>query len=229
MVYDWLKRHQQRCLLCTLPTQGKHGICDGCRGDLPWLNHHCRGCALPIPAPASFCGRCLKTPSPLNHCSSLFYYRYPAQQLIIALKFNEQLAIARLLGQLLAEKIRQQQPCHHVQAVVPVPLHHDRLRQRGYNQSREIAKYCAQHLQLPLINNLLERNRATAQQSQLSRSEREKNLKGAFRVLGKGPDSILLVDDVMTSGATLMEMAKTLRQSGTKEIQAWTICRAVLE
>ena len=229
MVYNWLTKKHKYCLLCGLKAEQHPLICDGCYRDLPWLGHCCRRCALPITAPASYCGRCLRKPPQLDFCQSLFYYSYPARELVSELKFNSNLKIARLLGRLLAQHLLATGLTQLPQAILPVPLHQQRLKSRGYNQSVEIARYCADELALPIIWSGCERYRFTAQQTSLQLEQRHKNLKGAFRVTAALPSSIMVIDDVMTTGATLNELAATLHRAGVKHIQGWTICRTVLD
>jgi ComF family protein len=233
MVYKWLKRlHIQvfpvRCRLCLATGSGELDLCVACRADLPWLPTVCERCAAPLPAGAEdsgVCPACRATPPALARCHALFGYQAPVAQWIQDLKFNGDLTAGRLLGQLLAARAADIFPTTAL--LLPVPLHPDRLRQRGYNQAQEIAR--------PLLRRGFQRYRGdcrrtrhTEAQSGLPAVHRHHNMRGAFSV---GPDlagqHILLVDDVMTTGATLNELASTLKAAGAWRVEACVIARTL--
>jgi ComF family protein len=234
MVYKWLDYIRSRilsprCRLCLAPGETGLELCRPCRGELPRLLHGCQRCGLPLPdgARTVLCAACLRAPPALDGCFALFGYQPPIDQWIHSLKFGRDLAAARLLGELLlAELAAGGLPTVGAPVLLPVPLHTRRLRQRGYNQSLEIAR--------PLIRNGLrlsgcrcQRNRHTAAQSSLPARHRQRNIRGAFSVRGRLEDPhILLIDDVMTTGATLNELARTLKAAGATRVDACVIARA---
>jgi ComF family protein len=192
------------------------------------LLHSCQRCSLPLPDGARnvLCAACLRNPPALDGCFALFGYQPPIDQWIHSLKFGRDLATARLLGELLlAELVAGGLPMAGAPALLPVPLHTRRLRRRGYNQSLEIAR--------PLIRNGLDlsgcrcqRSRHTSAQSSLPARHRHRNIRGAFSVRGRLEDPhILLIDDVMTTGATLNELARTLKAAGAARVDACVIAR----
>lgn len=145
--------------------------------------------------------------------------------MILDLKYHHRLELARTLGRLFAERLRKlSKP---PDAIVPVPLHPSRLRQRGYNQSLEIARVVAKRLDLPIVTRGAKRVRATAAQTTLPLKQRARNVRNAFAVNGdlKGKH-VAIVDDVMTSGHTVGALAKALRRAGAKEISVWVVARA---
>mgnify|MGYP003393512964 CR=1 FL=1 len=197
----------------------------------------CYQCALPLhgldAVPSPLCGRCLKDPPSYDHTLSVFRYAHPVDHLIHDLKFNRKLAIARLLGELMVQQLKKR--THSIssplpQLIIPVPLHAARLRERGYNQATELARPIAHALNIPIDYQHCQRQRATAIQSDLLASERSRNVKGVFSVAKKVPARhVAIIDDVMTTGATVAEFATTLRSAGVEKIEVWVCARAALK
>ncbi|HEY5791083.1 MAG TPA: ComF family protein, partial [Gammaproteobacteria bacterium] len=149
--------------------------------------------------------------------------------LVTGLKFHGQLAGARLLGGLLAEQLAGD-PGPWPQALLPVPLHPRRLRQRGFNQALELARPLARELGLALLPDACVRRRDTAAQSGLERAARRRNVRGAFALPRPlGLHHVALVDDVMTTGQTLEALARVLREDGVEQVEVWCVARAGLE
>lgn len=151
-------------------------------------------------------------------------YAPPLDRLLPRFKFHGDLAAGRLLAALMCETAPR---FPRDAALVPVPLHRRRLRQRGYDQALELAKPLARACARPLRDDLLRRARATAAQSRLHADQRKRNLRNAFSVnAGVAlPASVVLVDDVMTTGATLHAAAKALRKAGVARVEAWVCAR----
>lgn len=237
MVNRWLNIAQRaimpaRCLLCGVKSGQRIDLCQGCHQDLPWLGHSCYRCALPLTvASETCCGKCQHQPPPFKKTLSLLHYHYPADHLITGLKFHQQLNYGRLLGTLLGIRVMADYEGSKLpQAIVPVPLHRQRLRERGYNQALEIARYCASETNLPLLVNCCRRVRSTMQQTGLQASQRKQNLRQAFS-LTSAPwfDSVALVDDVMTTGATLSELSRIFLNAGIGEVHLWCVARTPLK
>lgn len=145
------------------------------------------------------------------------------------LKYDGLLPLAGTAAEILAERISEQQHVTRIDVIVPVPLHWTRRRQRGFNQSELIAKVLGERLQLPVSSDLLERIRKTQDQIGLNAKERVENMRGAFATRSKVDASgmrVLLVDDVITTGATLCEAARELRDAGCKSVYAAVIAVA---
>ena len=218
------------CLLCAAPGVRGLDICQGCLDTLPSLRVACHNCALPLAGSAMhrLCGQCQQQPPAFDRTISLFRYQAPIAGLIQQLKFNGRLAIARSLGELLAQQVLASDS--RPQAIVPVPLHGARLRERGFNQALELARPVAQALQLPLLTRHCQRIRATTAQTALSAKQRRKNIRGVFQVVQPLPARhVAIVDDVMTTGQTVNELAKTLRKAGATQIDVWICARAELD
>lgn len=222
-----------RCLLCnaTLNPEQPSGLCEPCTLKLPWLNKSCERCALPISSPSEgpyLCGKCQQSPPSFTRCHALFHYQYPVDRMITHLKFHHKLLYADCFGELLSQHLKfhyLHQPLPDL--IIPVPLHWKRLRERGFNQAEEIARYCAARLNLKMESHLCRRHKNTAHQMDLPAKERRKNLKNAFYSQPfKTGTRVALVDDVMTTGATLNELSRCLKKSGCAEVHLWCVARA---
>jgi ComF family protein len=212
-----------RCLACEGAGLEGLDLCAACEAELPVNDAACRACAVPLPE-AGLCGACIGAQSPLTVVCAPFVYAAPLDRLLPRLKFAGDLAAGRLVSQLMADHLRTApQP----QALVPVPLHRARLRRRGFDQALEIARPLGRALGLPVLDGALVRLRATREQSTLSAIARRRNVRGAFAVRPKLPlpAHVALVDDVMTTGATLRAAAAALRQAGVQRVDAWVAAR----
>ena len=209
------------CFLCRGAARGI--LCPACDADLPRLaGTLCPRCALPSPG-AAVCGRCLADAPHYDATVAALAYRFPADTLVHSLKFRGQLALAPLMGDLLIDKIRER-----IDLVVPVPLSRERLRERGYNQAVEIARHVAKERRVPLELTIMTRERNTQAQADLPWSERARNVRGAFRCeRSLDGAAIAVVDDVMTTGATLDELAATLKRAGAARVINWVIARTL--
>ena len=187
------------CLLCKYPTHSALALCEFCIERLPWnTGPCCQQCALPLPG-TTVCGACLKDPPPFCAVISPFHYEPPIDRFMYQLKFSNQLIYAYLMGHLLARRITTT-AVDLPEAILPVPLHRQRLRERGFNQALEIAKPLANQLKIRCCKNLIIRSKATLAQAQLTAHERNDNVKNAFQIRQKIPFShIAIVDDVMTT------------------------------
>ena len=213
-----------RCVACGDAGMPGRDLCAACHAGLPWQGHACSRCALPLPQ-AEICGQCLQANHPtLDAAHAAFDYAFPLDRLLPRLKFHRDFAAGRVLAQCMAERFAAlPQP----DALVPLPLHRARLRQRGYDQALELARPLAKALALPLRNDLLHRRKATAAQSRLNADARKRNLRGAFAVNAGVPlpAHVVLVDDVMTTGASLHAAAVALRKAGVVRVEAWVCAR----
>jgi ComF family protein len=154
-------------------------------------------------------------------------YQGSIKEAIHRMKYRNQLTLARHLGQLLITVFDAAEKTFAPDIIVPVPLHPDRLRQRGYNQAVEIARPIAQRLNVPLNSTLLRRIRITPQQQGLTAAERRSNLRKAFAVTTiASAHKVLLIDDVMTTGETVRECCRTLLAGGVEEVQVAVVARA---
>jgi len=199
--------------------------CGACDAALPYLDApHCPVCALPIPS-GEVCGHCLTDPPLFTRTTAAFGYSFPLDKLIQALKYGEQLALANAFAEKLALRIdRNSLP----DCIIPMPLHPAKLRERGFNQSALLAATLARKLNLELLANACQRVRDTPPQSALPWKERRKNVRNAFccdkDLTGK---RVALVDDVLTTGASLNALAEAVQKRGASEIHAWVVARTL--
>jgi len=233
MLYKWLKNNlsglfSKRCTLCLSPIEKKYLLCDRCELDLPSNINACLLCAIPLPKtsnPALTCGKCQKNPP---HYTSSFIpklYASPIKELISQLKFHGNLPYAPLLAQIFINAIQHRQN-NLPECIIPVPLHRQRLQERGFNQALELARIVSKQLKIPLNYALCQRNIATPFQSGLSAKQRKQNLKNAFSISGAhNYKHVAIFDDVVTTGTTVNELAKQLKQSGVEIVEVWAIAR----
>ena len=217
-----------RCVLCGQPS-GSICLCGPCKSDLPWPDVHCHQCGLPLgSAKDKICGACLKTSPPFTRTIYPLQYDFPADRLVQAFKFNRQLAAGRVLSHLICEHVNahdERQP----DMLIPVPLHNFRMIKRGFNQACELGNYASKVLDIPLLTTALRRRRNTKAQSGLSRKQRRKNVRGAFywHSSEKPGSHVALIDDVMTTGTTVSECARVLKNAGAKRVDVWVATRAI--
>ena len=215
------------CLLCGQYGDVARDLCSACAADLVRNRACCPRCALPLQTPAPLCGECLKREPPFVAASVPFVYGHPLDLLMTKLKFGRSLAAGRVLSELWIAALREVPPPLPT-LLIPVPLHAGRLRERGYNQALELAKPLARAFAIPLRSDALMRIRATPAQSNLDAKTRRQNLRGAFSIVDNAalPAHVAVVDDVMTTGATLRECARTLRRAGVARVDVWALARA---
>jgi ComF family protein len=205
------------CFLCRGAAAGL--LCAACDAELPRLaGPRCPRCALDSPR-GEVCGRCLSEPPHYDATVAALAYEFPADALVHSLKFRGELVLAEHLGTILGQCIAGQD----VDSVIAVPLSADRLRSRGYNQAVEIARHVARR---SVELDLCVRERDTPAQMDLPYAERRRNVRGAFRCTRALPGaSVAVVDDVMTTGATLDEIASVLKRAGAARVVNWVVAR----
>lgn len=244
MVYKCLHNDRFRsvrskqCILCLEPSQASQALCLSCENDLPYLGYACRQCAIPLNTNSvSLCPRCQAKAPPQDHALCLFLYDAPIDQLISQLKFHQRLSYGRLLGDLMAKYLKhyyQEHPEDSPQAIIAVPLSRKRLAERGFNQAEILSRPIAKELNLPILRRVCQRNRDTPAQLSLPAKDRRRNLRDAFditlplSVTGEAIRHIALIDDVMTTGATLESLAKTVKKSGAETVTLWSLARTPL-
>lgn len=226
-----------RCLSCSAPVQVNGGICPECFDTLEFIAApYCDGCGVPLPEGlphGAICPECSAHPPPFAKARAALIYKGVLHRLVSRFKYHDQLQATQLLTRWMqmagAELIRE------ADVIVPVPLHWRRMLRRRYNQAAELARAIAKSAQAEYRPDLLKRKRYTRPQASLSRVGRTRNVKGAF-ALRRASDrsiikdkTILLVDDVMTTGATVTTCAKALKRAGAKKVLVLTVARTTLE
>ena len=235
MIYNWLNINllqliTKQCLLCLSPTNNKHLLCTGCEADLTKNRFHCIICANPFSASGAnerslICGRCLKNPPAYTTSVIPHLYTSPLKQLISQLKFHGNLTFAELLSQNFINALKPRGE-NKPDCIIPVPLHRQRLQERGFNQALELARIIAPRLNIPLDYSLCQRAKSTPYQSGLTAKQRKQNLKNAFNITRPHAyKHVVIFDDVVTTGTTVNELAKQLKRSGVEIIEVWAIAR----
>lgn len=213
----------KRCPLCA--TRENRGLCLDCRELLPWIMIGCEICGAELHE-AGICGRCQSRPPYYDHAVIPFKYRAPLSAHISTLKYHDQLRHAHSLGAMICQRVwKDSQP--PPERLIAVPLHRRRLRERGFNQSLEIARWIGGELGIEIDHSSLTRIRNTAPQASLGKRERERNVRGAFAAtLPIRHHHVALVDDVVTTGNTANEAARALKRAGVERVSLWAAARA---
>ena len=229
LAYQLLPR---RCVVCELqPGAASTSICTQCEADFfATAAARCERCAIGLPAGGfstpRICGRCLSNVPHFDATTTLADYVSPVDGMVLALKFTARLDLARFFGQLLASRLSSASAPTNESVVIPVPLAFERLRQRGFNQSHQIARAFASAAGRRLVGDRLLRIRHTPPQQSLALAERRRNVRGAFAVEGSlSGQHVFVVDDVMTTGSTLNEVARVLKQAGAAHVHNLIVAR----
>nr|WP_051082595.1 ComF family protein [Uliginosibacterium gangwonense] len=225
----WAASWPRDCFVCD-ENAGAEAVCAHCTPLLPWLDARasCPCCALPSPQ-GLLCGRCLKRTPHFEASQALFAYATPMREMVLALKHGTGFAQLDWLAHRLAER------CSAFAApdlIIPMPLHASRLAERGFNQAAELARALRRHLPSPtkLALDLVVRDTDTPRLEGLRQKERLRAVRGAFRC--RQPVTglhVLVIDDVMTSGATLNELARTLKMSGAARVSNLVLARTLYQ
>ena len=211
-----------RCLLCHAPC-GPQAVCHACSGEFQRLaGPLCRQCATPLPHGRQ-CGACLAAPPRFDRLIAPFVYAFPIDALIHALKYGRRLIAGQPLAEALAATVDER-----ADLIVPMPLSAARLRERGFNQAHEIARQVARATQIDVAIDLCRRVLEKPPQAMLPWKARARNVRGAF-VCDRDLQGarIAVVDDVVTTGATLNEIARVLKRAGAAHVSGWSVARAV--
>lgn len=216
------------CLLCRGACQWPARLCQGCTNGLPRTQHACTLCSEPLPPPNDdhLCGVCQKRGRSFDSCVAALLYLPPVSNMLQQLKYNDNLAFSLPLTNLLADTLQKHyrfEPLPEV--ILPVPLHRRRLLKRGYNQSTVLARHLSQHMKIPVHHRLLTRHQATLPQLDLTPDQRRSNVRNTFTCAVNRYRHVALVDDIVTTGATVEELSRLLKRHGTRTVDVWCIAR----
>lgn len=221
-IIDLLLPHQ--CIVCSKPTFSNDlYCCELCFDQLPFQQNACSVCGQQFNAQSDTCGQCISNPPEFESCFCAFTYQNPIRELIQSFKYKQQPALATLLGRLLYQEIYDQQ-LELPDALIPVPMHFSRLGERGYNQAQLLATEVGKLSNIKVDNHLIKKTTITPTQASLSRKQRIRSIKGSFVATQNTPYSnVAIIDDVVTTGATISEITKILKEKGVDSIQVWAI------
>ncbi len=203
-------------------------LCLSCRNELKGVGESCARCGIPLLGGNMVCGECLENPPPFSRTVAALRYVSPAKELIHQLKFRQNIPVAQLLGSVLGARLASEAD-GYPQLLIPVPLSRRRLRERGFNQAVEIGRVVAREVHVPMRVDICQRVRHTVPQVQLDgAAARKRNIRGAFAVTRTVHGlHLAILDDVMTTGATAAELARTLIRGGARRVDLWACCRSV--
>jgi ComF family protein len=209
-----------QCVLCGAST-GAARVCDACATTLPRMPaDRCARCASALPTGGT-CGACLERSPHYDAVSAAYAYEFPVDALIQAYKYGGDLTLAPLLARELARVLNDT-----ADAIIPMPLARERQRSRGFNQAQELARGIGRALRVPVLASACRKVAETPPQAGLSLAARARNVRGAFvcdsDLSGK---HVAVVDDVMTTGATLNELARVLKRAGAAHVSGWVVAR----
>ncbi len=208
-----------------------HLICDDCLKTLPFLTGNlCKHCGEPIKSEGNYCKRCKGKKFIFDKALAPFVYKDEIKNLILGLKYNNKKYNAKCLASFMSDVILKNNI--NADVIIPVPLCNKRLKQRGYNQSWLLANEICKSVKVGVKDNILLRVKETPTQTNLDYAERQDNLKDAFKVRNSKQIKnkiVLLIDDVYTTGATVRECSKVLKNAGAKEIYVVTVAHTLLD
>lgn len=217
----------RRCRLCHAPALTGLALCLRCLDSLPHLDHACPRCALPLTEhtpPHSLCGECLADPPAFDRARVPLRYRQPVNDLVSSFKYHQRLSDGRLVAHLLVRHVQQQAP--DIQLLLPIPLHPERLRERGYNQAAELARVVSHATGTPWKSGLLKRTREASSQREANKRERLRNVRSAFECASNNlPKRVAIIDDVITTGATARSAAASVKKAGAEWVEIWAVAR----
>jgi len=235
MVNNWLNNvlslfFPYRCVLCQQRSEVKRDLCLSCESLQTIMPaSHCSVCAIPLETTenSSLCGECLLTRPHYRQAFIPYIYEHGIRTMISQLKFNARFVNTDLLAGMFLTAASQQQ-LEAAEALIPMPLHRRRQSQRGYNQSLLLANAIGKKWDLPVASQYCRRIKHIPPQSGLTRKQRVKNIKGIFEIIREVPyRHIAIIDDVMTTGSSVNELAKMFKQAGVKRVDVWCIARTV--
>ena len=204
-----------------------HAVCRACLNDLPWHpESSCPQCGLE--SDGNICGSCLSSPPDFDKTLAVFLYIFPIDAMMVRYKYGNMLNLSNTFGQFLRDKTVSSLAANQIDFIIPMPIHPTRIKERGFNQAHEIAKVLTKNCKQKLDFKSVARTKLTPPQANLPLKDRVKNIKGAFKVSGELTGKrIAIVDDVMTTGASLNELAKTLKKAGASHVECWVVARTL--
>ena len=213
------------CVLCNLYHYQPFAVCRACASLLKQIGPACRHCAHPLPDEKFLvCGDCVKEKPALDNTFTAYLFEEPLRTLLHEFKYHEALYLGGFLAKLVLDALSNRPIT--TECLIPVPLHPQRLRQRGFNQTVELCKILSKKLKIPYELTLCKRIIHTAPQVNLDKKQREQNLRDAFHSQLTHYQHITLVDDLLTTGSTAKELARVLKQQGAVQVDLWCCARA---
>lgn len=215
------------CALCNLYHRDKTAICTACQDFFLRIDSACYYCALPLPnTDFLICGHCSKKPPYFDHVVAAYHFKEPLRTLLHEFKYQEGLYLCSFFANLIINSISKEDL--NTECLLPVPLHPKRLRQRGFNQSAELVKHLGRRFNIPYHLTHCKKILNTSPQADLTADQRKRNLQHAFAVEPFSYHHVTLVDDLLTTGSTVNELAFMLKNQGVKRVDVWCCARTLL-
>ncbi|WP_232004057.1 ComF family protein [Legionella jordanis] len=214
------------CVVCQQYHRNSCAVCQICLGLFSRLTQACRYCAFPLPDDNfPICGTCSKIKPHFDAAFIAYRFEEPLRTLLHDYKYNSALFLRKVLAKLMLDALPDSGL--NSECLIPVPLHSQRLKDRGFNQSAELCKLLSRHTGIPYHLNLCRKIRPTEAQMTLNIRKRQKNLTNAFAVEARNYKHITLVDDLLTTGNTVQQISKLFKEQGVEHIDVWCCARAV--
>lgn len=208
------------CRLCSERHFIPGALCASCKAQLKVLGPHCEVCAIALPPSQTMrCGHCIKKPPYFDQVITAYAYQEPLRSLLHEFKYQSGLYLIPCISQLMLDAWVESNT--QTQCLIPVPMHFKRLRERGFNQAAVLAQYLGKTLKLPYDLQYCEKIIHTSPQAVLNRSKRQQNLRGVFAIRKPPMSHVTLVDDLVTTGSTVNEMARILKLAGVERVDVW--------
>ncbi|CEK09907.1 ComF family protein [Legionella hackeliae] len=217
-------RFPSACVICSQYHRENCAVCKNCMTLLQPLGHACQYCAFPLPDKDFLvCGQCAKVKPAFDKAFVMYQFEEPLRTLLHQYKYNGALYLRKFLVQLILSALPTEKT--KTQCLIPVPLHPQRLRERGFNQAAEFSKHLAKTLKIPCELNLCKKILHTPAQVSLNGKARRNNLRHAFEIKNNAYRHITLVDDLLTTGSTANELAKLFKRQGVERVDIWCCAR----
>jgi len=216
------------CPVCNeIVSGGKGGICNDCERKLPYIgDSYCMKCGKPVEEDEEYCRDCIRCTHEYKEGRAALVYDEITSKSIYRFKYNHKREFAKVYGRIIDERLGEKIRSWDADVIIPVPVHKSKLKKRGYNQAGLIADELSKRLNIPVCNSLVVRNKATTVQKELSAAARQNNLKKAFNVTRNDVKyrTVLIVDDIYTTGATVDAMARCLKGVGIQNVYFVSLC-----
>lgn len=214
------------CALCNQFHDSKIAVCSHCIELMPLLGPSCHYCAYPLPdMHYLICGQCIKKKPYFDRTIVNYTFEEPLRSLLHHFKYRNELYLGTFLSCLILKSV--QTHTNLPQCLIPIPMHPQRIKLRGFNQAAILARLLAKKLQLPYDLSSCQKILNTMPQASLDSKQRQKNLRHAFRTKKIPYQHVALIDDLLTTGYTANELALTLKKSGVKQVDVWCCARTV--
>src|SRR3990167_10179666 len=220
--------HARICMLCQQYHRTNAVICDDCRQYLTPLGRRCYYCATLLAenhTTSNVCDSCAQETHVIDAIITAYRYEEPLKTLLHLFKYQQGLDLKTLLVSLMLEAPFEHR---HTECLIPIPMHRQRLRQRGFNQAAILARCLSRQIKVPCLLYACQKIRKTLPQARLSLHQRQHNLKDAFKVQTIPHNRITLIDDLYTTGSTTREIASSFKAQGVEQVDVWCCARAIL-